>query len=194
MQDSPSRTASLTSATSCEDSVEEIPRDQSQSSMVANAAEDGPAIFEEYTLPRYFEELERHGVMIVEATHVVIRWHAGGLVFPSLHNTLTHHGFILKASDGTYLRIHFVKGGISWKALSTNPGLPTHTKYSKTFTVHTHPRALLNYCEATKPWAWPGNDCKVWAKGLMSTMGVVEALNESKLNAPASCSPLRFAC
>lgn len=176
------------------DESSSLPHNQSQNSMIANAADDGPSIFKKGTLPEYFEHLEKRGVMIVEATHIVVRWHAGGLAIPSLQNVLTHHGFLLKASDETYLRIHFVKGGISWNVLKSNPGLPKHTKYSKTYVVHSHPRALLNYCGTTKPWEWPKNDCKVWAQGLMDTMGVVEALHESKLNAPASCSPLRFAC
>jgi len=139
-------------------------------------------------LIEYLDAMTERNVRFTEVTYVVNAWMLGGII------PLKHHGFILKTEDD-YLTVDFTRRGIIWDTFDEFPDLPDGTMYSKTHAVKLDPAHLKFYCQTTKPFAWPGNDCSHWARGLLQIMMVREdphgdhgAFPEfSKLNS-TSCS------
>jgi len=97
---------------------------------------------------------------------------------------MKHHGVIFKASDGTYLRSHLVREGLAWKVYNVKPGLPDTTCHNVSYEVRANPAALKKYCQDTKPWSWPSNDCAKWARGALQAVGV-QKLEYSSVPTPS---------
>eukprot|EP00930_Biecheleria_cincta_P065788 TRINITY_DN5169_c0_g1_i1.p1 TRINITY_DN5169_c0_g1~~TRINITY_DN5169_c0_g1_i1.p1 ORF type:complete len:477 (-),score=52.21 TRINITY_DN5169_c0_g1_i1:438-1868(-) len=129
----------------------------------------------------YLDAAGRKGKMITQVTYCVNSWKLYGFI------PLKHHGFILRFEsagqsepswhgneDDPYLTLDFSTRGILWDTFDTYPDVPEGTFFTKQFRVNFDPMALKRYCKNTKPFAWPDNDCKNWATGLLMLMGVDE--------------------
>lgn len=119
-------------------------------------------------LLEYLDVMKKRGVRFIEATYVVNAWTLGGII------PLKHHGFILKTEDDDYLTLDFTRRGILWDTFDEYPELPDGTMYAKTHEVNVDPAHVKFYCQTTKPFSWPGNDCSHWARGLLQIMMVLE--------------------
>lgn len=116
----------------------------------------------------YLDSLDRDGLRIREVSYVVNGWTLGGLL------PLKHHGFILKIEENVYLTLDFSRRGILWDTFDCFPDLPDGTFFLKKYAVDVEPWKIRNYCEETKPFSWPNNDCAHWAKGVMRVMMIME--------------------
>jgi len=117
-------------------------------------------------LLEFFEGLKRRGELLTEVTYVVNGWSLAGVI------PLWHHGFIVRTQESGYLTLDFSRRGILWDTFETYPDLPDSTIFSKKYKVGVDPAALKKYCEDTRPFSWPGNDCAHWAKGVMAVMRI----------------------
>ena len=124
----------------------------------------------------YLDTLLQNQVYIVEVTHVVCKWVINDVTLP-----LKHHGLILKQSDHKFLRAHFVREGIAWKAYESCPSYPDSVCYVKAYPVSAKPDAFRHHCEETKKWSWPNNDCEKWSHAALRSLGVSEKLYSSSL-------------
>lgn len=163
-------------------SLEEQPKNHSQEEWQVEDDDDdeGRDACEDLRgLLAYFEDLERAGDRIVEATHVVNKWILHGVVVP-----MKHHGVIFRTRSDSYLRAHLVRDGLAWKVYDSKPGLPDTTCHCKSYEVNSSPAALKKYCRETKPWSWPSNDCAKWARGALQAAGVDEHIYRSMPSPP----------
>eukprot|EP00440_Ansanella_granifera_P005136 gb/GFBE01005572.1/.p1 GENE.gb/GFBE01005572.1/~~gb/GFBE01005572.1/.p1 ORF type:complete len:512 (+),score=52.42 gb/GFBE01005572.1/:1-1536(+) len=133
-------------------------------------------------LVRYLDGILKDGLRITQAVYCVNAWKLYGFI------PLKHHGFILytegPGSDGYstptgvtkdfYLTLDFSTRGILWDTFDTFPDVPDGTLFTKTYQIDLDPAALRDYCKDTKPFAWPENDCKKWARGVLQLMGIQE--------------------
>eukprot|EP00450_Noctiluca_scintillans_P038149 CAMPEP_0194477890 /NCGR_PEP_ID=MMETSP0253-20130528/1531_1 /TAXON_ID=2966 /ORGANISM="Noctiluca scintillans" /LENGTH=86 /DNA_ID=CAMNT_0039316925 /DNA_START=66 /DNA_END=323 /DNA_ORIENTATION=+ len=71
--------------------------------------EDSDQEEDNFGLLRCLDAMEFEGVSLIEVTHCVNRWYWRDVIFPC-----RHHGLILKASNGKYMRLHFVRSGLRW--------------------------------------------------------------------------------
>jgi len=127
----------------------------------------------------YLDGLLKDGLKIKQATYCVNAWKLYGFI------PLKHHGFIMYAEGKSrdvrprhtrdmYFTLDFSTRGILWDTFDTYPDVPEGTLFTKTFHINMDPMVLRDYCKATKPFAWPENDCKKWGKGLLRLMDVEE--------------------
>eukprot|EP00933_Yihiella_yeosuensis_P004480 TRINITY_DN108857_c0_g1_i1.p1 TRINITY_DN108857_c0_g1~~TRINITY_DN108857_c0_g1_i1.p1 ORF type:complete len:220 (-),score=33.43 TRINITY_DN108857_c0_g1_i1:93-752(-) len=115
----------------------------------------------------YLDSLSGQGVRIVEAHHVANQWALGGVI------PMTHHGFVMKGSNGEYFSLDFGRKGIVWDTYGDeSPEEPDDTIFSKQYTLNLEVQVVRQYCEETKPFQWMYNDCETWSRGLMKVMGI----------------------
>eukprot|EP00971_Amphidinium_carterae_P215061 4268330-Amphidinium_carterae.1 len=88
-------------------------------------------------LLRYLDSMERKGAVFVQASHITNSWEMYGVTLP-----LNHHGFVLTATDGSYLSIHFTRDGLRWKNLDEEPPLPSNLIHECTYKAHARPREV----------------------------------------------------
>lgn len=133
-------------------------------------------------LLRYLDGINCDGLRITKAIYCVNAWKLYGFI------PLKHHGFILYSkgsglngepergaiTQDLYLTLDFSTRGILWDTFDTFPDVPEGTLFTQTFDVNLDPMQLREYCRETKPFAWPENDCKKWAKGVLLMMGIEE--------------------
>jgi len=121
-------------------------------------------------LLRYLDQLDRKGAVFVKASHIVNSWDVAGVTLP-----LNHHGFVLSATDGSFLSIHFTRNGLRWKNLSELPPLPINAVHERTYKANARPREVRAYCANTREWVAVANDCRNWSEGLFRVMRIKDA-------------------
>jgi len=132
----------------------------------------------EYSIPNsdidgllgYCDALKREGMWLTEATYIVNDFRWWGI-------PMKHHGFVLRAQGGSgvlceYISLDFSRRGILWDTYDEYPELPDDTRFAKTYKISTDPMLLKSYCENTKPFSWPSNDCANWAHGLLKLLRI----------------------
>jgi len=123
----------------------------------------------------YLDEWESKGVRFTEVTHIAS---TNFLCYVPIRGPLKHHGLIFKAEGGGwapwYLGVHMTGNpDISWKVYESFQ-VPQSAVYYQTYPVtKQNPRYLRNFLATTKPWFFPGNDCRGWAIAAMDAVGAV---------------------
>mmetsp|Transcript_7864 Transcript_7864/g.18357 ORF Transcript_7864/g.18357 Transcript_7864/m.18357 type:complete len:252 (-) Transcript_7864:17-772(-) len=121
----------------------------------------------------WLEDWDRKGVRFTEVTHVAS---SNYFCAVPVRGPLKHHGLIFKCEGGGeglwYLSVHMTGDpDIKWKEYQFLE-IPKSAVYHMTYPVTKQsPMYLRNYLAVTKPWFFPGNDCRGWAMGALDAVG-----------------------
>lgn len=132
-------------------------------------------------LMSFLDELILHGARLTEVTYIVNNWKLGGII------PLKHHGFVFKAEGHGFLTLDFNRRGILWDTFEEYPDYPEGTIFARRHRIDFDPEQLKVYCEETKPFSWPGNDCTKWSQGLLRVVRVRDHVEEAGWMYQCSC-------
>mmetsp|Transcript_33197 Transcript_33197/g.60875 ORF Transcript_33197/g.60875 Transcript_33197/m.60875 type:complete len:258 (+) Transcript_33197:88-861(+) len=123
----------------------------------------------------YLEDWDRKGVRFTEVTHIA----SSNIVCAvPVRGPLKHHGLMFKCEGGGWdpwwVSVHMTGSpDIGWKTYESFQ-IPKSAVYHMTYPVTKQsPLFLRSYLAETKPWYFPGNDCRGWAMGGLEAVGAI---------------------